>query len=140
MKRITFGAQLGIIMGVVLLVLVLLLTVTIYEFKQSSIAYQDMISGPVQRTLALQKSQDNFHQGLSELRGYVAYNDVKYADNTVALLNESQEAVKTFTAAVTAEESRKIGQELQKAMLDYNSDITKVITLKKANDESYPQF
>lgn len=137
MKRITLGAQLGMIMGVVLLALVLLLTVTIYDFKQSSVAYQDMISGPVQRTMALQKSQDSFHQGLSELRGYIAYNDVNYANSTVTFLNDSLEAVKKFTSTVTAEESRKIGKELQEAMLDYNNDITKVINLKKANDESY---
>lgn len=136
-QRMPIGAQLGVLMGMTLVLMVILLGLTNYEFKETSTAYQNMLSGPVPRTMALQKAQDDFHQGLSELRGYIAYNDQKYAADALTLLNQSHEAVKTFTTAVTAAESKQVGEKLQTVMVSYIEDIKQVITLKQANDPAY---
>ncbi|MCE5286674.1 MAG: methyl-accepting chemotaxis protein [Pelosinus sp.] len=136
-KRILIGAQLGAIMGMALLLMVILLGVIIYEFKDTSTAYQTILSGTVSRTIALQAAKDDFHEGLSELRGYMAYNDQKYAADTITLLNQSHEAVKTFTVAATAAESKQAGEKLEAAMVSYIEDIKQAITLKQANDANY---
>lgn len=136
-KRMPIGAQLGVLMGITLVLMVILLGLTVFEFKETSTAYQNMLSGPVPRTMALQKAQDEFHEGLSEMRGYVAYNDPKYAADTLTLLNQSHEAVKTFTATVTAAESKQAGEKLQAVMGSYIEDIKQVITLKQASDPAY---
>ncbi|SMC31728.1 methyl-accepting chemotaxis protein [Sporomusa malonica] len=136
-QRIPIGAQLGVLMGITLLLMIIILGMTIYQFRETSTAYQTMLSGPVPRTMALQKSQDDFHQGLSNMRGYVAYNDPKYAADTLTLLNQSYEAVKTFTTAVTAVESKQVSEKLQTALVSYIEDIKQAITLKQANDPAY---
>lgn len=136
-KRMPIGLQLGAIMGVALLLMVILIGVIIYEFKESSAAYQTMLDGPVSRTIALQKSRDDFHQGLSNLRGFVAYNESVYVKDTLALLNQSQEEVKDFSAESTVAANKQIGDKLQVAMLDYIADVKQVIALRQSNDPAY---
>lgn len=136
-QRMPIGAQLGALMGIALLLMVIILSITVYEFKSTSLAYQGMLSGPVPRTMALQKAQDDFHEGLSDLRGYIAYSDPKYATETLELLNKSQAAVKTFTTVTEAVESRQVGEKLHVAMGSYTEDIKQVIALKQANDPTY---
>lgn len=136
-QRMPIGAQLGVLMGIALLLMVIILSVTVYEFKATSLAYQAMLSGPVPRTMALKNAQDDFHEGLSDLRGYVAYSDPKYATETLDLLNKSQVAVKTFTSTTEAVDSKQVGEKLHATMGSYNEDIKKVITLKQANDPTY---
>lgn len=136
-QRMPIGAQLGVLMGMALLLMVIILSVTVYEFKATSVAYQEMLSGPVPRTMALQKAQDDFHEGLSDLRGYVAYSDPKYATETMNLLTKSHAAVLTVTNATGAVESKQAGEKLQATMVDYMEDIKQIIVLKKENDPNY---
>ena len=133
----TIGAQLGVLVGIALLLMVIILGVTVYEFKETSTAYQGMLSGPVPRTLALQRSQDDFHAGLGELRGYIAYNDQKYAADTVNMLNQSHDAVKIFTMGVATTKTKQVGEKLEKEMVSYIEEIKQVVALKQANDPSY---
>ncbi|MBP2663681.1 MAG: chemotaxis protein [Firmicutes bacterium] len=136
-KRMPIGAQLGVLMGIALALMVILLGIVLYEIQETSNSYQNMLSGAVTRTMALQNAQDDFHEGLSNMRGYVAYSDEKYAADTITLLNQSSEAVKTFNAAVTAVESKQIGEQLQVALLSYIDDIKHSIALKQNHDASY---
>lgn len=136
-KRMPIGAQLGVLMGIALALMVILLSVILYEFKETSAAYQDMLSGAVQRTMALQAAKDDFHEGISELRGYVAYNDMKYAAGTMQLLKQSDDAVKEFNAAVPTAQTRMLGAKLHEAMTAYIADIQEVLRLKQANDPAY---
>lgn len=136
-QRMPIGVQLGTLVGIALLLMVIIIGLTIRDFAESSTAYQAMLSGPVSRTMALQKAQNDFHEGLSNMRGYVAYNDQKYANEAVTFLNQSHEAIKTFTATTTAVESKQAGEKLQIALLDYTADIKQSIALKQANDPTY---
>lgn len=134
MKRMPIGIQLSGIFGITLIFSVMLLGITIYQFQTATGDYQNMLAGPVSRTMALQRAQDDFHTGLSELRGYVGYNDEKYAVSAVKDLNDSLEAVKMFTSTVTAMESRQESEKLQVALAAYIEDVKKIIAAKKAND------
>ncbi|WP_346355952.1 HAMP domain-containing methyl-accepting chemotaxis protein [Azotosporobacter soli] len=136
-QRMPIGAQLGILMGIALTLMVVLLSVILYEFKETSAAYQNMLSGAVQRTMALQEAQDDFHEGISELRGYIAYSDAKYAADTMTLFKQSDNAVKEFSAAVPTAATRALGEKLHEAMTSYMADIQEVLRLKQANDPAY---
>ena len=52
-RRMPIGVQLGILMGVALTLMVVLLSVILYEFKATSDEYKAMLEGPVKRTMAL---------------------------------------------------------------------------------------
>ncbi len=134
MKRITVGTQLGMLLSAILVLMVVLLGIVMVEFKGVSEEYQGMLSGPVVRTQALQKAQDDFHEGLSEMRGYIAYGDEKFASETLRRLKLSQEEVRKFTETVTAAESKQIGEKLNAELTSYVDILTRVITLKQKND------
>jgi methyl-accepting chemotaxis protein len=136
-KRMPIGAQLGILMGIALLLMVIILGVTVNEIKETSMSYQTLLSGSVSRTMALQKAQDDFHEGLSNMRGYVAYNDSKYAADTLVLLNKSHEAIKTYAASAEKVESKQAGEKLQTAMSLYIENIKQSINSKQTNDPAY---
>lgn len=136
-KRMPIGAQLGVIMGIALLLMVILLTISIYEFKEASNSYQEMLSVTVPRTMALQSAQDDFHEGLSNVRAYVAYGDEKYAAETLKLLNDSYEKIKMAVESMNANDNKQDGEKLQAAMLAYIDDIKKIIALKQNNDPGF---
>ncbi|CUH97803.1 hypothetical protein P22_3949 [Propionispora sp. 2/2-37] len=136
-RRITIGSQLGILLGVALGLMIVLLAVVSFEYNQAGNNYQDMLNGPVQRTLELQRAQSDFHEGLAELRGYLAYNDQVYGEQTLQMLGKSQAAVKQFTDSVTVDKSKAAGERLQTMLNGYQEDIKKVIALKQANNPDY---
>ncbi|MBP2636379.1 MAG: chemotaxis protein [Firmicutes bacterium] len=136
-KRMPISAQLGMLMGTALVLMIILLGIVLYEFQDTSNSYQSLLSGPVQRTMALKDAQDNFHEALSNLRGYIAYNDEKYADDTITLLDHSLDAVATFSATVSSAESKQLGEQLHTTLLSYKEDLKRAIALKKNNDAGY---
>lgn len=140
MKRIPIGIQLGVIVGLAVVLLVSLLGVTIYEFRAASNAYQNMLSGPVARTLLLQKAQDGFHEGLSDLRAYISYSDEASATAAIKRMKESNETIHNFTTTVTAEKSKELGETLQVTLDSYLDDINKIIVLKRNNDPNLNSF
>ncbi|SMC99372.1 methyl-accepting chemotaxis protein [Sporomusa malonica] len=134
MKRMTIGTQLSGMFGIVIVILVVLLGVTIYQFQVAAAAYQNMLTGSVTRTVELLKAQDNFHSGLADTRGYLAYGAENYANSAIENYNTSLEAVTQFTAGVTSLEARREGEKLQVEINSYVEDSKKVFALKRAND------
>ena len=134
MKRIPVGAQLGMLLAMVMILMVVLLGIVMFEFKSGSQEYQAMLAGPVVRTQALQKAQDDFHEGLSEMRGYIAYGDEKFASETMRRLKISQEEIHKFTTTVTATESKQIGEKLNAELTSYIDTLAQVTALKRKND------
>lgn len=132
-QRMPIGLQLSTLMGIALTLMVVITGILLYQIKEISSEYQTLLSGSVKRTLALQAAQDNFHEGLSELRGYIAYNDEKYASDTLSLLNNSLQSVTSATAAMGNVNAKQLGENLQKAMAAYIENTKQVIDLKKAN-------
>lgn len=139
-RRVTIGSQLGILLGAALGLMIALLAVVSFEFNQAGNNYQDMLNGPVERTLELQKAQSDFYQGLADLRGYMAYNDQVYAEQTLQMLDQSQATVKQFTGSVTVDKSRESGGKLLSILDDYREDIKNVIALKQANNPDYTRI
>jgi len=140
MKRVTIGGQLGAMFAVVIILLTVLLGVTIYQFQAATQGFQGMLAGPVARTLGLEKSQDNFHMGIADLRGFMAYGSDQYADMAVQQMNDSLTSVKNFTATVSAASSRQEGEKLQGLLGSYIEDVKQLIAMKKANDPGMKVF
>lgn len=139
-KRMPIGAQLGALMGIALTLMIVITGILLYQIKEISTEYQALLSGAVSRTLALQAASDDLHEGLSEMRGYITYNDEKYASDTLSFLNKSCEAVTTVTATtidVPGIGNKQAGENLQKALLAYIENMKQVIDLKKANHPDY---
>ena len=68
-QRMPIGLQLTGLVGSVIALMIILLAVVLYEFKSSSADYQHLLSVTVKNSITLLEAEDNFHQGLSELRG-----------------------------------------------------------------------
>jgi methyl-accepting chemotaxis protein len=139
-KRMPIGAQLGIMMGIAITLLTITVGILLYQMRESSSAYQTILSGAVQRTLALQGAQDDFHSALSELRGYMAYNDEKYAADTLTNFNNSYNTVADVAVKVqdrTGSGNKQAAEDLQKAMQTYGEDMKQLIEQKKSNNPTY---
>lgn len=134
MKRISIKAQLSGMFGVALLVLVLLLGVTIYQFGASTTAYENIVEGPVARTMALQRAQMDYYKGVAEFRGYAAYGNETYAETTVKNLNESLDEVKKISTVTSSAATRQECEKIQTLLSSYNEDIKQAIVMKRAND------
>lgn len=136
-KRMPIGTQLGILMGIALTLMVVLLSVIIFEFKATSAEYQAMLEGPVKRTMALQSAQDDFHQALSELRAYIAYGEVKYTATALDLLLQSGKSVKKVSDEVPTAATKELGGKLHQLLGAYEGDVKELVRLKQANDPAY---
>ena len=70
-QRMPIGLQLTGLVGSVIALMIVLLAVVLYEFKSTSADYQHLLSVTVKNSITLLEAEDDFHQGLSELRGYI---------------------------------------------------------------------
>ncbi len=139
-KRMPIGTQLAILMGIAITLMTITVGILLYQIRESSSAYQTILSGAVQRTLALQGAQDDFHSALSELRGYIAYNDEKYAADTLTFFNNSYNTITDVAVKIedkTGSGNKKAAEDLQKALQSYSEDMKQVIEQKKANNPTY---
>ena len=133
-QRLPIGIQLGTLMGVALTLMVILVGILLYQLRETNLEYQGILNGTVSRTLALQSAQDDFHEGLSDFRGYFAYNDEKYAVDSLDFLGKSSEAVTKITAAMDGTTGNKqAGESLQEEMRSYVDQMKQIIELKKQN-------
>lgn len=133
-QRLPIGIQLGTLMGIALTLMVILVGILLYQLRETNLEYQSILTGTVSRTMALQSAQDDFHEGLSDFRGYFAYNDEKYAADTLTLLGQSAEAVTKITAAMDGTTGNKqTGETLQGEMRRYIDEMKQIIELKKKN-------
>jgi methyl-accepting chemotaxis protein len=140
MKRMTIGAQVSAIFGITIVFLAALIGMTIYQFQAAADAYQNMLAGPVQRTMAFQESRENYQKGIAEIRGFLGYGDERYAEASLNDLNHSLETAKKVTAASTSAKTRQEGEKLAAALAAYNEDIRRIIAMKRANDPGLNAF
>jgi len=140
MKRMTIGTQLSGMFGITLICLTVLLGATIFQFQSTSDAYQNMLQGPVERTMLLKTAQDGFHKAIAEIRGYIAYGDEKYGKSALDELDRSLEAIKNVTKATTSVTTKQEGEKLQAAMASYSEDLKKIVAMKKDNDPGLMAF
>lgn len=134
MKRIPIGKQLGMIFGAVIIALVALLGVSIYQYDTAGDDYQSLLNGSVDRTVELLRAQDEFHQALSGIRGYLGYGTEQYATEAMQSYTESIKRVKLFNEAVASAKVQQESEKLQTVLATAVDNIKKIIELKRSND------
>ena len=140
MKRIAIGVQLSGMFGTTMVLLAMLLAITVYQFQAATQAYQNLLGGPVQRTMAFQEALVGFNLAISEFRGYMAYNDDNYATSVIKELTTSLETVKKVSANTSSAVTRQESEKLQAALASYIGDVNKAIAMKRANDPGLLAF
>ena len=133
-KRMPIGLQLSGLVGSVIALMILLLAVVLYEFKTTSADYQHLLSVTVRNSITLLEAEDDFHQGLSELRGYIITRDPSRAADTEKALQKAGEQLAVFADHAVHPDSKARGEELRKAVHDYTIHTKEIISLYQHGD------
>lgn len=133
-KRLPIGAQLSGLLGSVIALMVLLLGVVLYEFDTTSGAYQHLLSVTVDNSITLLRAEDDFHQGLSELRSYVVTKDSAAASRTEDALKKAEDQITRFSENAVNPDSKQLGQQLRTSIHEYNEHTKRVIAAYQSGD------
>ena len=133
-KRLPIGAQLSGLLGSVIALMVLLLGVVLYEFDTTSGAYQHLLSVTVDNSITLLRAEDDFHQGLSELRSYVVTKDSAAASRTEDALKKAEDQITRFSENAVNPDSKQLGQQLRTGIHEYNEHTKRVIATYQSGD------
>ncbi len=133
-QRMPIGLQLTGLVGSVIALMIVLLAVVLYEFKTSSADYQHLLSVTVKNSITLLEAEDDFHQGLSELRGYIITRDPSRATDTENALKKADADLTTFAEHAVNADAKARGEELRKAVHDYTGHTKEIIALYERGD------
>ena len=133
-QRMPIGLQLTGLVGSVIALMIVLLAVVLYEFKVSSADYQHLLSVTVKNSITLLEAEDDFHQGLSELRGYIITRDPSRATDTENALKKADADLTTFAEHAVNADAKARGEELRKAVHDYTGHTKEIIALYERGD------
>ena len=133
-QRMPIGLQLTGLVGSVIALMIVLLAVVLYEFKSSSADYQHLLSVTVNNSITLLEAEDDFHQGLSELRGYIITRDANRATDTENELKKASEHLDIFADHAVNADAKARGEELRKAVSDYTGKTKDIIAVYERGD------
>ena len=133
-QRMPIGLQLTGLVGSVIALMIVLLAIVLYEFKATSADYQHLLSVTVKNSITLLEAEDDFHQGLSELRGYIITRDANRATDTENALKKASEQLDIFADHAVNADAKARGEELRKAVSDYTGKTKDIIALYQRND------
>ena len=133
-QRMPIGLQLTGLVGSVIALMIVLLAVVLYEFKSTSADYQHLLSVTVKNSITLLEAEDDFHQGLSELRGYIITRDPSRATDTENALKKADTNLSTFADHAVNADAKARGEELRKAVHDYMGHTKEIIALYERGD------
>ena len=133
-QRMPIGLQLTGLVGSVIVLMIVLLSVVLYEFRTTSEDYQHLLSVTVKNSITLLEAEDDFHQGLSELRGYIITRDATRATDTENALKKADEQLGIFVDHAVNAEAKAFGEELRKALHNYTGHTKEIIALYERGD------
>jgi len=133
-QRMPIGLQLSGLVGSVIALMIVLLGIVLYEFKTTSTEYQHLLSVTVKNSITLLEAEDDFHLGLSELRGYIITRDAARVASTETALQKADEQIAVFAEHAVNPDSKARGEELRKAVRDYTEHTKEIITLYGRGD------
>ena len=114
--------------------MIVLLGIVLYEFKTTSTEYQHLLSVTVKNSITLLEAEDDFHLGLSELRGYIITRDAARVASTETALQKADEQIAVFAEHAVNPDSKARGEELRKAVRDYTEHTKEIIALYGRGD------
>ena len=133
-QRMPIGLQLTGLIGSVIVLMVVLLAVVLYEFKATSADYQHLLAVTVKNSITMLEAEDDFHQGLSELRGYIITRDANRATDTENALKKADQEIAAFADHAVNPDAKARGEELRKLVHEYAQATKNIIALYERND------
>ena len=133
-QRMPIGLQLSGLVGSVIALMIVLLGIVLYEFKTTSTEYQHLLSVTVKNSITLLEAEDDFHLGLSELRGYIITRDAARVASTETALQKADEQIAVFAEHAVNPDSKARGEELRKAVRAYTEHTKEIIALYGRGD------
>ena len=133
-QRMPIGLQLTGLIGSVIALMVVLLAVVLYEFKATSADYQHLLAVTVKNSITMLEAEDDFHQGLSELRGYMITLDPARATETENKLKKADQEIAAFADHAVNPDAKARGEELRKLVHEYAQATKDIIALYERGD------
>lgn len=137
MRRFPILAQLGGMFLVSISLLLVLLGYTAYQYTTAGDTYENLLTHTSANMLLVSKAQDNMHNGIADLRGFMAYGIGSYEQNARKGFEESAERLKVFAAGVKNPAVKAEAAKLEKMLEDYRLKMGQLMDARKANDPSF---
>ncbi|WP_371381255.1 methyl-accepting chemotaxis protein [Sporomusa aerivorans] len=133
-RRIPIILQLSIMFGSIVLFLIGVLGYSMSKYTDTTEHYDSLINQTVQRTLGLKDAQDEFHTGIADLRGFIAYVDPVYEKKANESFEKSYKRVKQFAGETRFEEIKLEANKLIYLFEEYVTLKDRIIQAKKVDD------
>lgn len=137
MRRFPILAQLGGMFLVSIFLLLVLLGYTAYQYTTAGDTYENLLTHTSANMLLVSKAQDDMHNGIADLRGFMAYGIGSYEQNARKGFAESAERLKVFAAGVKNPAVKAEAAKLEKMLEDYRLKMGQLMDARKANDPSF---
>jgi methyl-accepting chemotaxis protein len=122
--------------AVVILMLVSVMTYSLYEYNNSDKQYTALFTHTLERLNIIKDSQIDFTQAVLSIRGYIAYNDGMdiYEKQYREGFNDAKKAVENFNKTSTMKDTQESSAKLLALLNKYEELGNKIIERKKAGD------
>lgn len=140
-KRLPIVMQLTCMFILVIVLLVSVLSFTVYELKSSGHETEELVKNTVTRANLLKAGHLEFTGALLDMRGYLFYTDgSSYEQGYREKIKKSSELARQYDNTSTLAETKAEGAQLAKLVDDYVALGDKVIAAKKANAANLSQL
>jgi methyl-accepting chemotaxis protein len=134
-KRLPILLQLISMFGVTILLLLGVLSFSLFQYTNITEGFNTLISHTATRALIINHAHTDFTRALLDMRGFLIYADGAayvhgYRDN----INNSYQEVKKFRESSTLEDTKRESKKLETLLAEYITLGERVIAAKKAND------
>lgn len=132
-KRLPIFFQLGSIIGLVLILMLAISGYIWYQYINSDKSYNKLLNHTVKRTINLNDAQDDFHSGLGELRGYLAYTDTSLEKLANDNFQNGYAKIVSHSEGSTKPEVKQKSEKLVEHFKHYLQIKDKIIEAKRSN-------
>lgn len=132
-KRLPIFFQLGSIIGLVLILMLAISGYIWYQYINSDKSYNKLLNNTVKRTINLNDAQDDFHSGLGELRGYLAYTDPSLEKLANDNFQNGYAKIVSHSEGSTKPEVKQKSEKLVEHFKHYLQIKDKIIEAKRSN-------
>jgi methyl-accepting chemotaxis protein len=133
-RRFPLRMQLMMMVGIVIILLVSVLSFSLYELNQVTKGTERVVAHTANQAIQIKEGQLNFSEALKGLRGFLLYASPTYEQESVTGLKKSLELTKDYNVKSTTAEQKAEGAKLEKLLTDYIVFLDKAIAAKKMND------
>ena len=133
-KRLPLRIQLMMMVGIVVILLLSVLSFSLYELNQVAKGSEKIIIHTTAQALQIKEAELNFSEGLKGLRGFLLYGSANYEQESRLGIKKSLELVTDYNVKKTTAIGKAESKNLEKLLADYLLLLDKMVVAKKSND------